>query len=117
LLSLAIRGNLNEQVSGLLIELSIFFRQLCSKVLRVNQLEKMEKDIALTLCKLEMIFPPSFFDVMMHLPVHLATEAKLGGPVQYRWMYPIERYNVLFISITSFGLIYALMIDLIKLGI
>lgn len=24
--------------------------------------------------------------------VHLANEAKLGGPVQYRWMYPIERF-------------------------
>ena len=33
-----------------------------------------------------------FFDIMMHLPVHLAKEAKLGGPLCYRWMYPIERY-------------------------
>jgi hypothetical protein len=39
-----------------------------------------------------MIFPPAFFDIMMHLPVHLAEEARLGGPVLYRWMYPIERY-------------------------
>lgn len=39
-----------------------------------------------------MIFPPAFFDVMMHLPIHLAEEARLGGPVSYRWMYPIERY-------------------------
>jgi hypothetical protein len=29
---------------------------------------------------------------MVHLPVHLAEEAKLGGPVSYRWMYPVERY-------------------------
>ncbi|CAM8934406.1 unnamed protein product [Rhodiola kirilowii] len=29
---------------------------------------------------------------MEHLAVHLAGEAKLAGPVQYRWMYPIERY-------------------------
>jgi hypothetical protein len=28
----------------------------------------------------------------IHLPVHLAEEAKFGGPVCYRWMYPIERY-------------------------
>ena len=35
---------------------------------------------------------PSFFNVMMHLPVHLADEARLGGPVCYRWMYPVERY-------------------------
>jgi hypothetical protein len=29
---------------------------------------------------------------MMHLPVHLAEEAKLGGPVCCRWMYLVERY-------------------------
>ncbi|KAK7262930.1 hypothetical protein RJT34_30511 [Clitoria ternatea] len=29
---------------------------------------------------------------MVHLVVHLVEEAKLGGPVHYRWMYPIERY-------------------------
>ncbi|KAK7256385.1 hypothetical protein RIF29_29828 [Crotalaria pallida] len=29
---------------------------------------------------------------MEHLPVHLAYEAMLGGPIQYRWMYPFERF-------------------------
>ena len=24
--------------------------------------------------------------------IHLAYEARVGGPVQYRWMYPLERY-------------------------
>ncbi|KAH0757622.1 hypothetical protein KY290_021115 [Solanum tuberosum] len=28
---------------------------------------------------------------MEHLPVHLAYEAMLAGPVQYRWRYPFER--------------------------
>ncbi|WMV51070.1 hypothetical protein MTR67_044455 [Solanum verrucosum] len=40
---------------------------------------------------LEKILPPRFFDVMEHLPIHLVHEALLGGPVQYRWMYPFER--------------------------
>ncbi|XP_057770554.1 uncharacterized protein LOC130990352 [Salvia miltiorrhiza] len=29
---------------------------------------------------------------MEHLPIHLPEEAKLAGPVQFRSMYPIERY-------------------------
>nr|GLL19544.1 uncharacterized protein LOC109149905 [Ipomoea trifida] len=29
---------------------------------------------------------------MEHLPIHLAYEARIAGPVQYRWMYPFERY-------------------------
>ncbi|RVX13245.1 hypothetical protein CK203_018034 [Vitis vinifera] len=50
-----------------------------------------EHDIVLILCKLERIFPPAFFDVMVHLLVHLPHEAKLAGPVGLRWIYPIER--------------------------
>jgi hypothetical protein len=69
----------------------LFFGDLCSRELKVDELDCLEKNIAITLCKLERIFPPSFFDVMVHLPIHLANEAKLGCPVQYRWMYPIER--------------------------
>uniref|UniRef100_A0A803MRD3 DUF4218 domain-containing protein n=1 Tax=Chenopodium quinoa TaxID=63459 RepID=A0A803MRD3_CHEQI len=38
----------------------------------------------------EMIFPPAFYDVMVHLVVHLAAEAKIEGPVRYRWIYPIS---------------------------
>ena len=51
----------------------------------------LEKDIVVTLCKLEKIFPLSFFTVMVHVVMHLAREVKLGGLVHYRWMYPIER--------------------------
>ena len=36
-------------------------------------------------------FSPAFFDVMVHLAVHLPEEAKLRGPVHYGWMYPVER--------------------------
>ncbi|KAF3671726.1 hypothetical protein FXO38_06460 [Capsicum annuum] len=31
-----------------------------------------------------------FFDVMEHLPIHHVHEARLGGLVQTRWMYPFE---------------------------
>jgi hypothetical protein len=55
----------------------------------VNDLQGMSNSIGETLCRLEMVFPPAFFDIMMHLPVHLAEEAKLGGLVCYRWMHPI----------------------------
>nr|GEY20485.1 hypothetical protein [Tanacetum cinerariifolium] len=37
------------------------------------------------------ILPSGFFDDMEHLVVHLSYEARVGGPVQYRWMYPLER--------------------------
>ena len=54
-------------------------------------MEKLEGEILVIIFKLEGIFPPSFFDIMEYLPIHLAHEAKLARPVQYRWMYPFER--------------------------
>jgi len=58
----------------------------------MNDLVRMEENIPSILCKLERIFPPTtFFDSIEHLVIHLPVEAILGGPVQYRWMYPFER--------------------------
>ncbi|WMV38457.1 hypothetical protein MTR67_031842 [Solanum verrucosum] len=65
---------------------------LGSKELKIDNLEHIEAQIPITLCKLEKLFPPSFFDVMEHLPVHLASEAKIAGPIHYRWMYYVERW-------------------------
>jgi len=73
-------------------ELSQFFSNLTSKVLDYDKLKEMELAIPIILCKLEQFLPPRFFDSMEHLPVHLAYEARICGPVQYRWMYPFERF-------------------------
>ena len=52
----------------------------------------MERNIPEILCKIKIIFLPSFFNVIEYLPVHLPYEAKVGGAMQYRWMYPFERH-------------------------
>ncbi|XP_021749414.1 uncharacterized protein LOC110715152 [Chenopodium quinoa] len=64
----------------------------CVDLQSVSDMERLEKNIAEILCKLEKVFPPSFFNSMEHLPIHLPYEGKLCGPVQYRWMYPFERF-------------------------
>ncbi|CAI0551563.1 unnamed protein product, partial [Linum tenue] len=92
LLPLAIRRLLPKEVCEPLIELSAFFRELCCKTLQAGDLDDLQTRIVMTLCKLEMIFPPSFFDVMVHLCIHLPMEAKIAGPVQTWWMYPVERF-------------------------
>ncbi|BBN70508.1 hypothetical protein Prudu_1492S000500, partial [Prunus dulcis] len=68
-----------------------FFSQLTAKTLRRTDMFQLRHDIVQVLCKFEMIFPPAFFTSMMHVMVHLPEEALLAGPVNYRWMYPIER--------------------------
>ncbi|XP_060210987.1 uncharacterized protein LOC132638006 [Lycium barbarum] len=91
LLPIAIRNVLPNQVVATLVEVSSFFRQLCSKTLSLSDLEKLQDRIVLTLCHLEILFPTSFFTVMVHLTVHLVDEVMKGGPVHYRWMYFVER--------------------------
>ncbi|XP_042939338.1 uncharacterized protein LOC122274358 [Carya illinoinensis] len=92
LLPVAIGGFLQPNIRLALTELSSFFKALCARTLTLEVLKQLQYDIAIILCKLEMIFPPGFFDIMVHLAIHLPREAFLAGPVQYRWMYPFERY-------------------------
>ncbi|GJT72324.1 hypothetical protein Tco_1031610 [Tanacetum coccineum] len=44
------------------------------------------------MCNLELIYPPAFFDIMIHLVIHLPLEALEGGPIHPRWMFPFERF-------------------------
>ena len=64
-----------------LVEISAFFKELCSKSLKLEDLDHLEEHIVITLCKMEKNFLPSFFDIMVHLCVHLLPEVKMGGPV------------------------------------
>lgn len=91
LLPIAVRNLLPQDVTSAIIELSRFFRNISARVLDPDDLDKLQEHIIMTLCHMEMVFPPSFFMVMVHLTVHLVEEAKQGGPVAFRWMYPIER--------------------------
>ncbi|KAF5472304.1 hypothetical protein F2P56_009033 [Juglans regia] len=92
LLPVVIGVFLRPDVCQALIELSGFFKELCSRTLNLLVLHQLQANIPIILCKLEMIFPPAFFDIMVHLAIHFPEEALLAGPVQYRWMYPFERY-------------------------
>lgn len=89
---IALRIVLSKNVNSMVIELCSIFKELCYPVLRMENLIKLQSRIIITLCQLESIFPPSFYTIMVHLVIHLPQEAMFGGPVQYRWMYPIERY-------------------------
>ncbi|KAM2086641.1 hypothetical protein ACFX1R_024153 [Malus domestica] len=90
-LPVGIRKYLKKHIYGPIVEFSSFFQQICAKTLTVTDLDKLEEDIVLILCKLEKNFPSAFFVPMVHLAVHLPCEAKLAGLVGYRWMYPVER--------------------------
>jgi hypothetical protein len=55
-------GYLNDDVWKVLAELSHFYRQLYTKEIKKEMMEKLEKKILVLLCKLEKIFPPRWFN-------------------------------------------------------
>ncbi|GJX83218.1 zinc finger, PHD-type containing protein [Tanacetum coccineum] len=84
-----------------IIELCSFFKQICSRTLMEDDMVKAQsKDdmlkaqskVVYILCNLELIYPPDFFDIMIHLVIHLPLEALEGGPIRPRWMFPFERF-------------------------
>ena len=92
LLPVALRSLLPKPVRLAICWLSFFFNALCSKMVDVSKLDELQNQLVVTLCLLEKYFPPSFFDIMIHLTVHLVREVRLCGPVYLRWMYPFERF-------------------------
>jgi len=101
LLPLALRKMKNKDVSKILIDLCSFFKDLCSKEATLQDFENLQDRIVVTLVHMERIFPPSFFDIMMHLVMHLVKEAMIGGTVFYSWKYPVERSEMKLLVISN----------------
>ena len=92
LLPVAIHGIFPDKVRVAITRLCFLFNVICSKVIDPQQLDDLENEVFIVLCQLEMHFPPSFFDIMVHLIVHLVTEIWSCGSIFLWWMHPIERY-------------------------
>ena len=81
LLPLAIRGILPDKVRVAITRLCFVFNAICSKVIDPARLDELENEDAIILCQMEMYFPPSFFNIMVHLIVHLVRKIRMCGPV------------------------------------
>jgi hypothetical protein len=64
-----------------IIHLSCVFKKLCAKILDPTTMGEFKKDVALTLVLLKQEFPPSYFDIMTDLLVHLVEELEIYGPM------------------------------------
>ncbi|GJX16838.1 hypothetical protein Tco_0217670 [Tanacetum coccineum] len=92
LLPYGVQQYLPKSIAAPIIELCLFFKQLCARTLMQQDMGKAKKQSISIMIELEKIFPPAFFDIMIHVAIHLPDEAILGGPLRYRWMFPFERY-------------------------
>ncbi|KAL4592062.1 hypothetical protein LXL04_005042 [Taraxacum kok-saghyz] len=92
MIPIAIRGILPDRVRHAITKLCLFLNMIHSKVINPEVLDSWHRDVIITLSQLEMYFPPSFFDVMVHLVSHIVREIKACSPVFQRYMYPFERH-------------------------
>ena len=96
ILPVCLRHLLDAGPRHAIIRLARLFTMICKKVINVVELERLQHYAAETMCLMEIWFPPSFFDIMVHLPIHLVRQVKLCGPIANAWCYPVERHlNVL----------------------
>ena len=92
ILPLCYRRISNKHLAGAIIRLGRLFQKICAKSVNKDEKDHLQAESAETMCILEKLFPPSFFDIMFHMPNHLVEELFICGPVHTRWMYPYERY-------------------------
>jgi hypothetical protein len=92
ILPLCLWGFMSKGCQMSIIHLCHVFKKLCVKIVDLAIMGELKKEVVICLVLLEQEFPPSFFDIMTHLLIHLVEELELCGLVHLHWMYPIERY-------------------------
>jgi hypothetical protein len=92
LLLVALRGILPPNIRLATVKLCAFLNAISQKAIDPTDLAKLQNDVVQCLVSFELVFPPSFFDIMTHLLVHLVKEIFILGPVFLHNMFPLERF-------------------------
>jgi hypothetical protein len=77
------------------MKLCSFFNAISQRVVDPMKLTKLQDDLILMMCNLEIVFPPSFFDLMSHLLIHIVHKMKYLGHVFLHQVYPFERFMII----------------------
>ena len=74
------------------MKLCAFLNAVSQKIIDPENLIKLQNNVVQCLVGFDLIFPPSFFNNMTHLLVHLVNDIDILGPVFLHNMYPFERF-------------------------
>jgi len=89
----AIRGIMDKHVRETLFDFCNFFDVISRKSITRKQLSRLQEEIVVILCELEIYFPPAFFDICVHLLVHIVEDIIHLGPAFLHNMMSFERMN------------------------
>jgi hypothetical protein len=94
ILPVTLRGIMDKHVRDTLIGLCNFFDEISRKSISLKHLVRLQEEIMVILCELEIYSPPpAFFDVMVHLLVHIVPEIIDLGPLFLHNMMPFKKMN------------------------
>nr|XP_015637476.1 uncharacterized protein LOC107280832 [Oryza sativa Japonica Group] len=91
-LAIAIRAIKPKHLKVAITRLCYFFNAVSQKVISLEELGNLHTFAHETQCQLEMCFPPSFFDMMEHLIVHIVPQMVALGPLYLHQMWSYEHY-------------------------
>jgi hypothetical protein len=92
LLPVVLRGILPENVRQAIVKVCAFLNAISQKVIDRESLSGLQINMVQCLVSFELLFPPSFFNIMTHLLVHLVEEIRILGPVFLHNMFPFQRF-------------------------
>jgi hypothetical protein len=94
-LFITIRAINHPYVKMVITRIYLFFNAISKKVIDPIKMDELCKEMRVTMCQLEMCFPPSFFDTMEHYIIHLADQIFVLGPTYMHHMYPYKHHMVI----------------------
>jgi hypothetical protein len=92
LLPIALRGILPKKFRLTIVKLCAFLNAISRKVIDPDNLIKLQNDVVQCLVGFELMFPPSFFNIMTDILVHLVKEIDILGLVFLHNMFPFVRF-------------------------
>jgi hypothetical protein len=84
---------MDKHVRDTLTDLCNFYDAISRKSISRKKLARLQEEIVVILCELEMYFPPALFDVMVHLLVHIMDDIIHLGPPFLHNMMAFKRMN------------------------
>jgi hypothetical protein len=90
-LTIAIRAIKPVFLKMVITRMWYFLNVISQKVVDYVELARLQLFMSETQARLEMCFPPSFFDIMEHLMIHMVGQITELGPMYFHQMWTYER--------------------------
>jgi hypothetical protein len=84
---------MDPHVRKKILDFCNFFNVISHKLISLEHCNRLQEETIFILCELEMYFPPSFFDIMVHLLIHVVEVIVDLGPVFLHYIFLFKRLN------------------------